>query len=331
MQTMRIVAADIGGTNARFALAEVAGGRVVSLGEPLKVHTADHSGLESAWTAFARHVGSALPRSAAIAVACPVGGEVLRMTNNPWVMRPARMPAELGVDRLVLINDFGAVGHAVAEAGPEYFRHLCGPDRALGEGVTSIVGPGTGLGVALLLRRDGRSEVIETEGGHIDFAPIDSIEDQLLARLRKRNRRVSVERIVSGPGLTAIHEGLCAMEGTAVVPRDDTALWIAAMEGSDRMAAAALDRFCLCLGAVAGDIALAQGAGGVVIAGGLGLRLADVLPGSGFGQRFTAKGRFESMMAGLPVKIIVHPEPGLLGATAAFAIRYRGDGADGGT
>jgi glucokinase len=186
-------------------------------------------------------------------------------------------------------------------------------------GVISIVGPGTGLGVAHVLRRDGRAFVTETEGGHLDFAPLDSIEDALLARLRARYRRVSVERIVAGPGLAAIIEALAAIEGRPVPAGDDKTLWAAALDGTDSLAAAALDRFCLSLGAVAGDIALAQGASAVVIAGGLGLRLADHLPRSGFAQRFTAKGRFEVMMAEIPVKLITHPQPGLFGAAAAFA------------
>ena len=142
---------------------------------------------------------------------------------------------------------------------------------------------------------------------------------RLLARLRRRYRRVSVERIVSGPGLANIYEALAAIEGRSVETMDDKALWAAALSGEDGLAAAALDRFCMVLGSVAGDIALAQGAKAVIIAGGLGQRLVDVLPRSGFASRFTAKGRFELMMAAIPVKVITHPQPGLFGAAAAFA------------
>lgn len=317
---MEIVAVDIGGTHARFALAEVERGRVTHLGEAVTLKTADHASLKTAWEAFGRQTGRALPRAAAMAVACPITGEVLKLTNNPWSIRPASLRRELGLDALTLINDFGAVGHAVANAGPEHLRYMTGPDVPLPEsGVISIVGPGTGLGVAHVLRRDGHGHVIECEGGHIDYAPLDTIEDAILARLRQRYRRVSVERICSGPGLVNIHEALAAIEGRTPPPRDDKALWTAAIEGSDSLAAAALDRFCLALGAVAGDIALAQGANAVVIAGGLGLRLGDMLPRSGFAQRFVAKGRFEHLMAGIPVKLITHPQPGLYGAAAAFA------------
>lgn len=321
---MEIVAVDIGGTHARFALAKVANGRVADLGEAVTLRTADHASLQTAWEAFAGQQGRALPRAAAIAVAGPVAGEILKLTNNPWIIRPAQIADALGLDWVTLVNDFGAVGHAVAQIGSEHLRHLCGPDRVFGaDEVISIVGPGTGLGVAHVLRRECRNHVIEGEGGHIDFAPLDAIEDAILARLRKRYRRVSIERIVSGPGLANIHEALAAIEGRAILSIDDKSLWTSALEGSDGLAAAALDRFCLSLGSVAGDIALVQGGTAVVIAGGLGLRLADHLPRSGFAQRFVAKGRFEAMMAAMPVKLVTHPQPGLYGAAAAFAQEHR--------
>lgn len=315
-----VVAVDIGGTHARFALAEVADGRVVSLGEAVTLKTAEHASLQTAWEDFGQKTGGALPRAAAIAIACPVRGDVLKLTNNPWIIRPALINEKLGVDRHVLINDFEAVGHAVAQADDEYFIHLTGPDVALPEsGTISIVGPGTGLGVAHIWRGNGRYHVQATEGGHIDFAPLDAIEDALLKTLRQRYRRVSVERIVSGPGLPDIYATLAAIEGRAIHGLDDKALWTLALEGSDSLATAAVERFCMTLGSVAGDIALAQGGGAVVIAGGLGLRIKDVLVQSGFADRFRAKGRFETLMASLPVKLITHPQPGLFGAAAAFA------------
>ena len=315
--------ADIGGTHARFALARLDGRRVRSLGPPTTLRTVDHASLETAWATFAAQAGGALPRQAAIAVAGPIGGELLKFTNNPWVIRPAALAARLGLERLTLINDFGAVGHAVAQVPPDQLVPLCGPDVGLPrDGVIAILGPGTGLGVAAVVREGDRYRVIETEGAHADFAPLDAIEDALLVQLRARHRRVSVERVVSGPGLAAIHEALAAIEGRPLpAARDDAALWRAALDGSDPLAAAALDRFCLSLGSFAGDVALIQGAAAVVIAGGLGLRLRDHLPRSGFASRFADKGRFAAHMAALPVKLIVHPEPGLFGAAAAHAAR----------
>jgi glucokinase len=320
---MELVAADIGGSHARFALADVEGGQVKSLGEAVTLKTVDHASLQTAWDTLGEQLGRTLPRAAAIAVACPVAGEMLKLTNNPWIIRPAMIAERLGLDQITLINDFGAIGHAVVQVGSEHLRHLCGPDSPLpGEGVISIVGPGTGLGVAHVLRREGQNYVIECEGGHMDYAPVDGIEDVILARLRDRYGRVSVERVISGPGLASIYETLAAIEGRAVQTGDDKGVWTAALSGADGLAVAALDRFCLILGSVAGNIALAHGANAVVIAGGLGARIAGLLPSSGFSGRFTAKGRFEKMMSAIPVKIIVHPQPGLFGAAVAFAAEH---------
>lgn len=320
-----IVAVDIGGTHARFAIAEIGDGRVLALGDVHELKTAEHESLGAAWAIFRDLCGRALPAAAAIAFAGPVAGHRLKLTNNPWSLDRTRLPRELGVEKLTIVNDFGAVARAVAQLPDEDYVALCGPDVALPRhGVISIVGPGTGLGVALLIRRGGGHEIVETEGGHIGFAPLDEVEDGILAELRGRYGRVSVERLVSGMGLRDIHDALAAMEGRAPWTGHDKALWTAALAaGADGPPAAALARYCLCLGSVAGDIALAHGANGVVIAGGLGLRLAAHLPESGFGERFVAKGRFERHMAELPVKLLTHPQPGLLGAAAAFALEHR--------
>jgi glucokinase len=316
----QIVTTDIGGTHARFALAAIDGGRVVDLTEPVTLKTSDHASFQTAWEEFARRSGGELPNALAMAFAGPVGGELLKLTNNPWAIRPALMQDRLGVERFTVVNDFGAVAHAVAALEASAFTHLCGPRTALPtDGVTTIVGPGTGLGVAALLRSGGHYHVIETEGGHVDFAPLDSLEDRMLAELRRSFSRVSIEQLVSGRGLFNIYEALGAIENRPLAIRDDKALWAAALEGRDSLANAALERLCLTLGAVAGDLALAQGADCVVIGGGLGLKLADYLPRSGFRDRFIAKGRFERRMDEMPVKLITYPEPGLFGAAAAFA------------
>jgi glucokinase len=320
-----LVAVDIGGTNARFTIATIGEDGTIALGEVVTLHTHEHASFRTAWEAFAERAGRTLPNAGAIAIAAPVDGAVIKLTNSPWVIRPSLIPSTLGLERFVLVNDFGAVAYAVSRVGPEHLRHLCGPDEPLGaEGTISMVGPGTGLGVAQLHRQDGRITVVETEGGHIDFAPLDALEDQILKRLRERYRRVSVERLISGPGLANIYEALAAIEGRTVPVGDDIELWRTALAGNDTLAAAALDRFCLTLGSVAGDLALAHGAwSGTVIAGGVGRRVADHIPLSGFGGRYIAKGRFEARMARIPVKLITHPQPGLLGAAAAFAEKYR--------
>jgi glucokinase len=301
-------------------MAEIESGRVVGLDEPVTLKTSEHGSFQLAWQEFGRRAGIDLPNELAIAFAGPVGGDVLKLTNNPWVIRPALIKERLDVDRFAIVNDFGAIAYAVATLGEEHFRHLCGPEKPLPEeGVTSIVGPGTGLGVAALLKNSNGYEVIETEGGHIDFAPLDELEDRILVELRRSFRRISVERVVAGQGLPNLYEALAAIENLDVTIHDEKELWTSALAGTDSLATAALDRLCLSLGAVAGDLALAQGANAVVIAGGVGLRLADYLPQSGFRDRFIAKGRFERRMDEMPVKLITHPQPGLIGAAAAFA------------
>ena len=319
-----LVAVDIGGTHARFVIASVAEDGSISLGEPETLHTKDHASFQTAWEDFRERCGGSLPPRAALSVAGPVGGEVIRFTNNPWIIRPSLMQSKLGVDQFTIVNDFAAVAHAVARAPDDQFLHITGPDRRLAsEGTISLIGPGTGLGVAHLWRSGSEYRVTATEGGHIDFAPLDSIEDSILARLRESHNRVSIERVVSGPAIGPIRQTLAAMEGRPVTEEDDVTLWTRGMEDRDSLAAAAVDRFCLSLGSVAGDIALAQGGfGGVVIAGGLGYRLRDHLPHSGFAERFRAKGRFSELMADIPVTLIVHPQPGLFGAAAAFAKQH---------
>ena len=320
MSERQLVAVDIGGTHARFAIATIAEDGAISLDDPETLHTADHVSFQTAWEDYRERKGGHLPDAVSLAIAGRTSGDAIRFTNNPWVIRPALIKEKLGATRYTLVNDFAAVAHAVAQAPDDQFLHLAGPDQPLAaEGTLSVLGPGTGLGVAHLWRDSSGYRVQATEGGHVDFAPLDQIEDAILARLRKRHMRVSVERVVSGPGIVEIYATLAALEGKPVAEMDDVSIWQAGMEGSDSLAAAAVDRFCLALGSVAGDFALAQGGfGGVVIAGGLGYCLREILPGSGFAERFRAKGRFADLMGTIPVKLITHPQPGLFGAAAAF-------------
>ncbi|WP_298463851.1 glucokinase [uncultured Erythrobacter sp.] len=316
-----IVAVDIGGTHARFAIATIAEDGSIALGEPATLHTEDHASFQTAWEDYRERMGGALPDAVSMAVAGPIKQDIIRFTNNPWIIRPPLIEEKLGCDRFTIVNDFAAVAHAASRAPTEQFLHLAGPEVELpATGTISVLGPGTGLGVAHFWRgSNGETHVQATEGGHGDFAPVDAIEDAILAQLRKRHTRVSDERVVSGPAIVDIYHTLAAMEGRAVMELDDIEVWTAGMSGEDSLAAAAVDRFCLALGSVAGDIALIQGASGVVIAGGLGYRIRETLLASGFASRFAAKGRFASLMASLPVKLIVHPQPGLYGAAAAFA------------
>lgn len=313
-----IVVVDIGGTNARFAIAKLsdAGAELSAIH---RFATADYNSLAAAWASFAGERGGELPKAAAIAVAGGLGGEIVKLANSPWVVRPQTLSKELGTEQLTLVNDFGAMAHAVDALPNEYFEWLAGPEGGRPvEGVITVIGPGTGLGVAMVLRRSGEYHVVETEGGHVDFAPLDATEEQILQRLRARHLRVSVERIVSGPGLTNIYETLAAIEGVPAHMRDDARLWSDALDGSDRLASTALDRLCMSFGSVAGDIALAQGAGAVVLTGQLSQRMIGRLRGGSFTDRFLSKGRYRSRMEAMPVLLCRHEEPGLYGAAAAF-------------
>jgi glucokinase len=315
-----LVAADIGGTHARFALAQIEDGRVIQVGEPLRLKTADFAGLAQAWRALADHLDRPLPSAAALAFAYPVENDLPQLTNMPWTIDPATLPDDLGIARHVILNDFAAVGHAIATLEPSHFVHIAGPDIPLPEsGVISIVGPGTGLGVGLMVRQDGRYQVIASEGGNMDFSPRDELDDRLMAALRKRYGHVSAERVISGPALMDIYVVIADGEPSYAGDRD---LWQAALKGDDPVAAAALEHFCLCLGAFAGNIALAHGANALVLAGGLGLRLREYLPASGFAEALAAKGEYRSILEQVPIKLIAHPEPGLYGAAAAFAARF---------
>ena len=321
----QLVAVDIGGTHARFSIATIGDNGSITLDEPQTLHTSDHASFQTAWEDYRERKGGTLPRAVSMAIAGPVGGDVIRFTNNQCIIRPDLVTEKLDVDHYTIVNDFEAVAHAVALASDEQYIHLAGPDQPLAAtGRLSVLGPGTGLGVAHLYREaDGRYRVSATEGGHIDFAPLDQIDDAILARLRKRHNRVSVERVVAGPAISDIYQTLAALEGRPVAEEDDIAIWTRGQDGSDSLAAAAVDRFCMSLGSVAGDIALAQGGfGGVVIAGGLGYRIRETLLKSGFAERFKAKGRFESLMAAIPVKLIIHPQPGLFGAAAAYKSQH---------
>lgn len=317
---MQIVTVDIGGTHARFALADVGAHGIELLGEPAILRTADYAGLREAWQAWAATLRQAPPSRAAIAAATPISGKALKFTNNPWTIQRATLTADLGLEACTLVNDFEAVGHAVARATPADLQHMAGPQLPLpARGLISVVGVGTGFGVAQLLRSDAGYQVLSAEGGHAGFAPVDDIDDAILAHVRREHGRVSTERVVSGPGLVAIYQTLAALEGRVSAIDDDKVLWQTALHDSDALATRALQRFCQCFGSAAGDIALIHGAAAVVVGGGLALRLRDRLAQSGFAQRFVAKGRFEPLMRGLPVKLIVHPQPGLYGAAAAFA------------
>lgn len=309
---MRIAVADIGGTNARFALADIGGGKVVALDAPIVLAAKDFAGLTEAWQAFGARLSEPLPRHAAFGLAGPVTGGPVRFVNSHWVVDPAALNRELGLDASLVLNDFGAMAHAADALGPGDFAHVCGPDEPLPElGAISVIGPGTGLGVAVLQRRAPGVVILETEGAHIHFAPLDADEAAVSAAITARHGRTSIERVVSGPGLGEIIRAFDPADS-----RDDATLWAAALDGHEPQA---LALFLAAYGAACGDLSLAHGAMGMVLAGGLTTRLQGHIPGSLFYARLCDKGRYRARMESIPVKLIVHPQPGLLGAAAAFA------------
>ncbi|MXO66608.1 glucokinase [Altericroceibacterium endophyticum] len=319
-QASDLVALDIGGTHARFALVRFAADGSIAMDDPITLKTSDFVSLQTAWEEFENRVDGPVPRAAALALAGPATGETVRLTNNSWAIHTGALDEQLGLDRVCVLNDFAAVAHAVARAPEDQFLHLTGPETPLPlNGTISVIGPGTGLGVAHLWRSGAEHYHVQaSEGGHINFAPTDHIEDAILSRLRARHRRVSVERVVSGPGIVEIYNTLAALEKKAVDDLGDRAIWERGMKREDKLAEAAIEHFCLALGSASGDYALAHGSRAVVIAGGLGYRIRETLKRSGFADRFRFKGRFEQAMMRLPVKLITHPQPGLFGAAAAF-------------
>jgi glucokinase len=307
--------ADIGGTNARFALTDPASVRPQLLHQRA-LPCAGFASLQHAAGHYLAQVG-AKPSAASFAVACPVGGDEVRLTNRAWAFSRSELQRTLGLDALAVINDFGAVAWALTALASADLQALHGDATPPERGPVTLIGPGTGLGVGLLAGDRQRGWlVLDTEGGHASFAPQDD-EERLIARwVEARFGRVSTERVLSGAGLSHIDAALGGEDGAGL--RDPATLVAAALAGTDACARRALARFCAILGAVAGDAALLHGARQVVIAGGIVPRFIAFLRSSAFHERFLDKGRFAGHLARLPIQVISHPQPGLLGAAVAL-------------
>lgn len=307
---------DIGGTNARFALVEFDGSdpRLI---EPTTYKGEDYKSAEDAIGDYLAKVGVRHPDQAVVAVAGPIEHGSVHMTNLDWRISEDSLRRAGGFRRATLINDFTAQALAAPRLSPKDLRQI-GPLPTSGEGDLAILGPGTGFGVAGMVRRDGVDTPLTTEGGHIAFAPTDEVEIEILRLLTKKHGRVSVERILSGPGMEDLHVALGDAEGREVAPLEAKQITERAIEGcADSLAT--VNRFCAVLGSTAGDIALALGArGGVFIAGGIAPRIIDLLQASPFRARFDAKGRFVDYMEAIPTHVILHPHTALIGAAVAL-------------
>jgi len=313
-----VLLADIGGTNARFALADPEADRPL-LEDSIQRFPVDAFGsLSEAGRHYLDQTG-ADPSRAVFAVAGRVEGDIARMTNHPWVVSRHRAMEELGLQSVELVNDFVAQSMAVALLHDDDTAVLGAPARIPPDGSErswAVIGPGTGLGVGALIARGGQTWALATEGGHAGFAPGTPEEIAILERLSGEYGRVSNERIVSGSGLVNLHRAISQIAGVdpgPMRPEDVTA----GAEAGDHRCMRAVDVFCAVFGAIAGDLVLTMGAwSGVYLSGGMVPPLLRSLQHSGFRQRFEGKGRYAPAMARVPTVAVLHPQPGLLGAAA---------------
>jgi len=316
-----VLAADVGGTHVRFALVDVAADEPVVPGSTMRYRADDFAGFAETVQRYLDETG-ARPARAVVAAAGPRADGDVRLTNRPWTIARGELKARFGFESVALINDFAAMGLCIPLLRTDDLCDIGAPPRNALDPARSqsfaIIGPGTGLGVGALLIRDGRMIALETEGGHTSFAPGNEEEVEILRRLAARFGRVSNERVLCGSGLANLHGVLCEMAGTPaqiLTPEE-----ITQRAHSDPMCRRAIERFRELLGAVAGDFVLSFGAwDGVYITGGLAPHLAPWLREGGFRRRFEDKGRFSEALARVPTSVVLHRDPGLLGAVA-FAL-----------
>jgi glucokinase len=310
-----VLLADLGGTNARFALACEG-----ELRQTARFLVADYLGPVEAIRDFLNEARpETKPRRAVLAFAGPVAQGWAQLTNGSWRVSASGLRRHLGMDSVSLVNDFAALAWALPELGARDVVTL-GGGKAVRGAPAIVIGPGTGLGVAGHIPARHRAVVLSTEGGHVTMAPADSREGALLDHLRMRFGHVSAERVLSGPGLENLYQAIAAVDGTAAPLRPAPEIINEALTGDCPVSVAALGEFCAMLGTVAGNLALTFGArGGVFIAGGIVPRFVEFLAASAFRERFEAKGRFASYLAGVPVRVIVHPDPAFLGLAALAA------------
>jgi glucokinase len=306
--------ADIGGTNARFAL-ELGPGEIAQV----QIYPcSEFPGLLEAIQRYLADVGLTRVNHAAVAIANPVDGDQIRMTNHNWTFSIEATRRALGFDTLLVVNDFTALAMALPVLN-ETQRLQVGPGQSRPNAMIGLVGAGTGLGVSGLIPTDDRWLALGSEGGHSSFAPSDEREDYILAYARKHWPHVSFERIAAGPGIALIYRAL-AQRAKVRTPELDTPTVVQLALSGDPLAHEALDCFCAVLGTFAGDIAMTLGAlGGVYIGGGVVPRLGEFFVRSPFRQRFEAKGRIAPYLRDVPTYVITAQNPAFLGVAAILA------------
>ena len=321
--------ADIGGTHARFGWVAGPGAPV---GQVRKLPVAAHAGPVQAVQAYLADLAALAgqpsadrraPRHAAFAVASAVTGDRIAFTNSHWDFSRREVQTALGLDSLLMLNDFEALALSLPRLGAAQLRAHA--DRLPGAGgLLAVVGPGTGLGVGAVVQTRQGWLALPGEGGHTTLAPADDLESALLARVRQRHAHVSAERLLSGIGLPVLHQALGEVQGQAVSALGAAEIIEGALAGRDALCGQTIDLFCALLGGFAGNVALTLGArGGVYIGGGIVPRFADRFFASAFRQRFEAKGRFQAYLAAIPSALITDTLAALGGVALAIEQQLR--------
>lgn len=321
--------ADIGGTYARFTL-EVAPGEFM---HTRSLRCADHADFHAAVTAYLSglsHLGLAPIKNAAVAIANPVAGDSVRMTNYHWQFSIEAMRERLQFDHLVVVNDFTALAMALPSLLPTQRRQI-GGGTPVARSVVGLIGAGSGLGVSGLIPADNGWIALGTEGGHTSFSPRDPREVAILQYAWRHHPHVSFERLLSGPGIELTYRALREQAGKPDLAMGAPEITRHALDGSDPLCVATLEAFCAMLGTAAANLAVTQGAfGGIYIGGGIVPRLGDFFDRSMFRHRFEDKGRFSEYMRGIPTYVITSPEATFVGASIILAAQLRGlDSAEG--
>jgi len=308
--------ADIGATYARFCVEQTPG----RFEQVRVLACADHAGFVEVVQAYLDGLTTPRPRHGAVAIANPVEGDSVRMTNRDWAFSISAAQRALRLSTLLVVNNFTALAMSLPRVGT-HDRVQVGGGAAQRPGAIGIVGPGTGLGVSGLVPSGERWVTLATEGGHTSFAPVDERELHVLQHAWRLFPHVSTERLVSGPGLELIHQALSTPPGGAPAPlRSAAEIVRLALGGADAVCADAVDCFCCMLGTVASDLALTLGAtGGVYIGGGIVPRLGEAFARSGFRARFETKGRFSDYLARIPTFVLVAENPAFLGLSLLLA------------
>lgn len=312
-QTLGLIA-DIGATNARFALSE--GGEYR---EERVFKCVDYPRLEDAAQAYLAEIGQSRVTSSALAVAGPVTGDLVSMTNHPWSFSIDAVQRALNLDHLVVMNDFRAIALGVPHLKAEQTRQV-GPNviTPTPHAPIGIIGPGTGLGVASLIWDGQCYQPVPGEGGHVTLPARTQREFDVLKALYQKYRHISAERVCSGKGLVNIYNALRSLEGRDDLPdRTPEEISAAAVSKTCPVCAEALDMMIAFLGVIAGNLALTLGAfGGIYLAGGICLQLGEAFFQSRFRAEFEAKGRFDAYLQNVPTIMILHPYVALLGLAA---------------